>query len=130
MSSEIPKLYKQVKTTMKDSIESASSVVLTSVMWTARTTEAYLTVSGHFIEQNWQMQACSLETVRVSVQHTSRQYIPELLTNISDDWGITSKVHAVVTNNGANLVLAAQKTPLEAHSLFFTHPQLSREGLH
>lgn len=115
---------------MKDSIESASSVVLTSVMWTARTTEAYLTVSGHFIDQNWQMQACSLETVRVSVQHTSRQYIPELLTNISDDWDITSKVHAVVTNNGANLVLAVQKTPLEAHSLFFTHPQLSCEGLH
>lgn len=84
MSSEIPKLYEQVKTTLKDSIECASSVVLTSDMWTSRTTEAYLTVSGHFIDHSWKMQACTLETFHVAVQHTE-QNISELLTKISND---------------------------------------------
>lgn len=30
-----------------------------SHMWPARTTKAYLSVSGRFIEQSWQMQACA-----------------------------------------------------------------------
>ncbi len=94
MSSEIPNLYKQVKITLKDSIESACSVVLTSDMRTSRTTKAYLTVSGHLIDHNWQMQACTLETVHVAIQDTA-QNISELLTKISHDWGITSKVLAV-----------------------------------
>ncbi len=78
-------------------------------MWTARTTEAYLTVSGHFIDQNWQMQAFSLETVHVAVQHTADN-ISELLTKISDGWCITSEAHAVITDSGANMVSAVWKT--------------------
>lgn len=121
ISSEIPKLYEQVKTKLKDSIESASSVVLTSDMLTSRTTEAYFTVSGHFIDHNWRMQACTLDTVHVAVQHTA-QNISELLTKISNDWGITSKVFSVITDNGANMVSAVRKTqwkhlPCFAHTL-------------
>lgn len=119
MSTEIPKLYEQAKTTLKDSLESANSVVLTSDMWTARTTEAYLTVSGHFIDQNWQMQACTLETAHVAVQHTADN-ISELLTKITDDWNITSKVHAVITDNGANMVSAVRKTQWK-HIPCFSH---------
>ena len=121
MTGEIPKLYEQAQKTVQDSIQSASSLVLTTDMWTARTTEAYLTLSGHFIDQDWQMQSCNLATVHVAVQHTADN-ISELLTKITDEWGITSKVYAVVTDNGANMVAAVHKTcwkhiPCFSHTL-------------
>ncbi|XP_049425257.1 E3 SUMO-protein ligase ZBED1-like [Epinephelus fuscoguttatus] len=121
MTGEIPKLYEQVKKTLKDSIQSAGSLVLTSDMWTARTTEAYLTVTGHFIDKDWQMQSCNLATYHVAVQHTADN-ICELLTKITDEWSISCKIHAVVTDNGANMVSAVRKTcwkhiPCFSHTL-------------
>ncbi len=121
MTGEIPKLYEQAQKTVKDSIQSASSLVLTSDMWTARTTEAYLTLSGHFIDKDWQMQSCNLATIHVAVQHTADN-ISEILTKITDEWGITNKVHAVITDSGANMVSAVRKTcwkhiPCFSHTL-------------
>uniref|UniRef100_A0A674MNF8 BED-type domain-containing protein n=1 Tax=Takifugu rubripes TaxID=31033 RepID=A0A674MNF8_TAKRU len=108
MAGEIPKLYEQTQKTVKDSIQSASSLVLTTDMWTARTTESYLTV-------------CSLAIIHVAVQHTADN-IAELLTKITDEWGITNKIHAVVTDSGANMVSAVRKTcwkhiPCFSHTL-------------
>ncbi|TNM86597.1 hypothetical protein fugu_006827 [Takifugu bimaculatus] len=93
-------------------------------MWTARTTESYLTVSGHFIDKNWQMQSCNLATIHVAVQHTADD-IAELLTKITDEGGITNKIHAVVTDSGANMVSAVRKTcwkhiPCFSHTLNLT----------
>ncbi|XP_061734385.1 E3 SUMO-protein ligase ZBED1-like [Nerophis ophidion] len=121
MTGEIPKLYEHAQKTVKDSMQSASSVVLTTDMWTARTTEGYLTLSGHFIDKDWQMQSCNLATIHVAVQHTADN-ISELLKKTTDEWGITSKVHAVVTDNGANMVSAVRKTcwkhiPCFSHTL-------------
>lgn len=52
---KFPSYIPKEDTDIKDSTESASSVVLTGGMWTARTNEAYPTVTGHFTDQNWQM---------------------------------------------------------------------------
>ena len=65
------------------------------------------------------MQVCTLETAHVAVQHTADN-ISELLTTITDDWNISSKVHAVITDNGANMVSAVRKT-LWKHIPCFSH---------
>ena len=75
----------------------------------------------NFIDKNWQMQSCNLATINVAVQHTADN-IAELLTKITDEWGITNKIHAVVTDNGANMVSAVRKTcwkhiPCFSHTL-------------
>ncbi|XP_035799093.1 E3 SUMO-protein ligase ZBED1-like [Amphiprion ocellaris] len=67
------------------------------------------------------MQSCNLATIHVAVQHTADN-ISELLVKITDDWDITSKVHTVVTDSGANMVSAVWKTywkhiPCFAHTL-------------
>uniref|UniRef100_A0AAQ5Y0H8 BED-type domain-containing protein n=1 Tax=Amphiprion ocellaris TaxID=80972 RepID=A0AAQ5Y0H8_AMPOC len=121
MTGVLPKLYAQVRETLKDSIQSASCLALTCDMWTARTTESYLTVKGHFIDKDWQMQSCNLAAIHVAVQHTADN-ISELLVTITDDWDITSKVQTVVTDSGANMVSAVRKTywkhiPCFAHTL-------------
>lgn len=58
------------------------------------TTKAYLSVTGRFIEQSWQMQPCTPETV--AELHTADR--------ISDDWGITNNVHTLCANSGAGMV--------------------------
>lgn len=74
------------------------------------------------------MQACTLLMIYVAVQNTADN-MSELLTKVSDEWGITNKVQAVVTDNGANMV-SAVRNQLETHSMYFPYPQLICEGLY
>lgn len=68
MTDVLPKLYAQVQEKLKDCMQSASSLALTCDMWTARTTESYLTMTGHFNNKDWQMQFCHLAATHVAVQ--------------------------------------------------------------
>ncbi len=123
--SGIPKLHEQVKTTLKETTEFASSLSLTSDMWTARTTEASLTETGHLINRIGRLALLRQSMWFYSTQKTSS----DLLRKISEDWGITSKVQAVITDNGANMFSPVWKTHWK-HTLFCSHSQLSCEGLH
>ena len=120
MEGTITDLYNNCKEKVKAALQRAHSVVLTTDMWTSRTTEAYLTVSCHLID-DWQMQEFVLETCRFPGQHTADNISLEL-KRITDEWAITQKVIAVVTDNGANMVSAVHKAgwkhyPCIAHTL-------------
>lgn len=62
---------------VRASVQKASSVVLTTDMWTSVSTEAYLTVTCHLIE-NWQMREFVLETHTFHGQHTADNISLEL----------------------------------------------------
>lgn len=113
-------LFDECKDKVRASLQNASSVVLTTDMWTSVSTEAYLTVTCHLIE-NWQMREFVLETHSFHGQHTADN-ISSALKQITEEWGITEKVVAVVTDNGANMVAAVHKAgwrhfPCFAHTL-------------
>lgn len=55
------KMFSDCKGKVLEALQDASSVVLTTDMWTSLSTEAYLTVTCHII-QNWQMKEFVLET--------------------------------------------------------------------
>ncbi|KAF3689134.1 Zinc finger BED domain-containing protein 4 [Channa argus] len=76
-------------------------------MWTSRATQAYLTVTCNFVH-NWQIDGCVLEASCFYEQHIAANISSEL-KRITDDWGITDKVIAVITDNGANVVSAVHK---------------------
>ncbi|CAL9706231.1 unnamed protein product [Knipowitschia caucasica] len=89
-------------------------------MWTSRSTEAYLTVTCHFVH-NWQMVEYVLEASPFTEKHTAAN-ISSALKRITDDWGIRQKVIAVITDNGANVVAAVNMAgwthyPCFAHTL-------------
>lgn len=120
MEGTIADLYNSCKEKVKAALQCAHSVVLTTDMWTSRTTEAYWTVSCHFID-NWQMQDFVLETQCFHGQHTTDNISLEL-KRITEEWAITQKVLAVVTDNSANIVSAVHKAgwkhyPCIAHTL-------------
>lgn len=108
MKEKIPKLYEECHSRVKKAVDGANSVVLTTDIWTSRATEAYLTVSCHIIDENWQMQAYVLQTCSFQGQHNAENICSEL-KRVTQEWGITDKVQAVITDNGANFVAAVRK---------------------
>ncbi|KAK0147692.1 Zinc finger BED domain-containing protein 1 [Merluccius polli] len=95
--------YTSTKETVKAEVQKAVSVSLTADMWTSINTESYLGVTCHYISPQDEM------TTYANV---------ELL----EEWGITSKVHCMVTDNAANMALSVNlqnlyHLPCFAHTL-------------
>lgn len=113
-------MFDECKDKVRATLQNAPNVVLTTDMWTSASTEAYLTVTCHVIE-NWQTKDFVLETLIFHGQHTADNISSEL-KRITDEWGLTDKVMAVVTDNRANMVAAVHKAgwrhyPCFAHTL-------------
>ncbi len=87
MESTITDLYNSCKDEVKAALKRAHGTVLTTDVWTSRSTEAYLTVSCHFID-NWKMQEFVLGTRCFPGQHTADN-ISLQLKRITDEWAIT-----------------------------------------
>lgn len=67
------------------------------------------------------MQAYVLQTCSFQGQHSAENIYSEL-KRVTQEWGITDKVQAVITDNGANFVVAVRKAgwahyPCFAHTL-------------
>lgn len=60
----ITKLYEEIKAEVESELKSAEFVALTSDGWTSRSTERYVTVTPHFI-QEWNIKKYVLQTRRM-----------------------------------------------------------------
>lgn len=92
-------------------------VLYSQQMWTSRATGSYLSVSCHIIDENWQ--AYVLETCSFPGQYSAKTICSEL-KRVTEEWGITDNIQAVVTDNGANFV-AAKRKACWAHYPCFAH---------
>lgn len=100
------KKYTTIKEELLSSLQSISNVALTTDIWTSRTVQSYLTVTVHFIADNWVMDSKVLVTREMSERHTGI-HIAESLTEIAKDWNLDRKVVAIVHDNASNMVLAS-----------------------
>lgn len=121
MERNLPALYEDCSSRVRKAMSSVDNVVLKTDMWTPRATEAYLAVSCHIRDENWQMLAYVLETCSLPGKH-SADNICSQLTRIVEEWGIADKILSVVTDNGANMVAAVHQAgwahyPCFAHTL-------------
>ena len=106
---KLPVKYDEVKETVKNQLNIASSVCLTTDMWTSRTTQGYMTVTCHCINELWQPKSFVLETFHLHTVHTAENIAAEL-TRMGKEWNISEKVVALVMNNAANAIAAARIT--------------------
>ena len=83
----------------------AFSMALTTDIWTSMTTEAYMTVTCHFIDPNLKLQNFVLETIRFPERHTGVN-IAEKLKEVGERWGKTDKVIIVSHDQGSNMEAA------------------------
>lgn len=119
MRSSLPNKYKSTKEALEASLSAIKYVALTTDIWTSRQTEGYITVTCHFVSDDWKFRSVVLATVNFSDSHTA-EHISEQLGKIVDEWSLRPKVVGVVTDNAANCV-AAIRLPGWRHIPCFAH---------
>ena len=65
------KLYASMKEKLLVTLQS-HYVAFTSNLWTSQAVQAYLTVTAHFIIEQWVLERCFLETKEMPERHTGR----------------------------------------------------------
>ena len=83
------------------------SMALTTDIWTSMATEAYMTVTCHFIDPNGKLQNFVLERIGFPERHTGVN-IAEKLKEVGERWGITHKVIIVSHDQGSNMEAAME----------------------
>ncbi|KAJ8353306.1 hypothetical protein SKAU_G00208730 [Synaphobranchus kaupii] len=108
ITTRIEARFNESKAELKTQL-ATTNVALTTDCWSALTTESYITVTCHYIEQNWQVKSAVLLTESMSVRHTADN-LAEKLNQSMESWGLTGRVIACVHDNARNIVSAKNPT--------------------
>ena len=115
--------YAAMKHTLQESFRLCDNLALTTDIWTSRTTQAYATITVHYITEEWKIQSYVLCTCEMAERHTSIN-IATRIEEAAEMWNIDGKhVSAVVTDNTSNMsaavvdVLEWNHLPCFAHTL-------------
>lgn len=116
--------YVHEKAALKQDLKGQVAVALTCDAWTSTTTQSYLTVTGHYISEDWVLQHVVLGTKRMIGRH-SGEHIYESLASVVEDCGVEGKVAGLTSDNASNIKSAARKQQFitcdEAHVQCFAH---------
>lgn len=105
----IPALYTETKTSVLNELKSAPAVAITTDGWTSRSTESYVTITAHIIDEYFQAQSYVLQTRKLSVSHTAENLAAVLNTALIE-WHLVKdgKKPFISTDNAANIVNAVK----------------------
>ncbi|KAK1898959.1 Zinc finger BED domain containing protein 1 [Dissostichus eleginoides] len=103
----IPALYNGTKAQVMASMIQAKRVAITCDAWTSVATESYLTVTAHYISEDWQFLSHVLQTRAVYESHTGA-HVAELLSRVVEEWQLSDKDVVLVTDNASNMIAAAE----------------------
>lgn len=107
----IPQIYNEIKVEVKEKLSRADRIALTCDAWTSRATESYITLTAHYIAEDWSLSSHVLQTSIMHEGHTGSN-IAELIRSIVTEWGISGKDARLVTDNatGQHLLCHCQRT--------------------
>ncbi|XP_060761951.1 E3 SUMO-protein ligase ZBED1-like isoform X2 [Neoarius graeffei] len=108
VTSRLEARYKKKKSELKTMLTTAT-VALTTDCWTALTTESYITVTCHYIDENWQLKSAVLIMTNMSDRHTADN-LADKLNDVVETWGLSGRVTACVHDNARNIVQANNPT--------------------
>ncbi|XP_077081895.1 E3 SUMO-protein ligase ZBED1-like [Siphateles boraxobius] len=115
--------FEERKKSLKSQLESTKCVALTTDCWTALTTESYITITCHYIDEDWQVNSAVLLTQSMPSRHTAENLAAKLIDAV-ETWGLNGKVSACVHDNARNIVAANspervnwESVPCFAHTL-------------
>ena len=110
----IPGLYEKAKEDLVTKLKRASNIAITTDSWTSRATESYVTITVHFLSEDWTINNYVLQTRPLYESHTGVN-VGEVLKDCMKEWGIEEKVQAIVTDNAANMGIAAKEAGIGLH---------------
>nr|XP_023657651.1 zinc finger BED domain-containing protein 1-like [Paramormyrops kingsleyae] len=116
----VPRIYDKVKDNVKSALSSAPRVALTCDGWTSRATEVFVTITCHYVDEEWELMLHVSQTRAMHESHTGSN-IAELLKAALEEWDLVSKDPAIVTDNAANKDSIAAELAGMLHFRCFAH---------
>lgn len=99
------KLYGEVVETLKKSCETISDFSFTTDVATLANKQQYVTVTAHYIDQEWNLKHMVMAVLFASDSQT-QVYIRDLLLSVIQQRSLQKKVHYIVSDNGSNFLSA------------------------
>ncbi|WVZ50926.1 LOW QUALITY PROTEIN: hypothetical protein U9M48_002131 [Paspalum notatum var. saurae] len=103
---DLGKYFNDRRSSVHDSLQSASSIAITSNIWSGNAKEDYLSVVAHYVSKDWLEKIIGLRLIEVS--HNANN-IAERVLSVIADWGCTDKVFSVTLDNASSNVKAMDK---------------------
>ncbi|KAJ8953453.1 hypothetical protein NQ318_023572 [Aromia moschata] len=116
----IPARYEECLNDCRQLLKSVKKICLTTDCWTSVNTESFIALTGHFINDDFELQSVLLECSHLMGQHTS-QILASTINRIVTDWGLSEKVILVVSDNASNIKNAIIKDLGWKHFGCFAH---------
>ncbi|XP_075797007.1 lysine-specific demethylase 5A isoform X4 [Pelodiscus sinensis] len=103
MTLRLEKCYEACVKSLREKLDKAVTVALTTACWTALTTESYMTVTCHYIE-NWEFRCSVLQTESLADWHTAENLAAKVNT-VVERWGLAGRVLACIHDSTNNIML-------------------------
>ena len=114
------KKFLSLKEELLATLATVPCVAVTTDIWTNTSTQAYITVTAHYLTNVWRMESKVLQTHEMPERHTG-VHVSERLLKAREDWKIGNKIVAIVSDNAANMVLASHLLENWVDLLCFDH---------
>lgn len=102
----LPELYTEVRDKVMNEIGNIEAFSATTDLWSSRTTEPYISLTIHFIDDDWKLRNRCLQTAFFPDDHTGA-LIADGLKETLTAWGLDeARLMCMTTDSGANMVCA------------------------
>lgn len=120
---EIPKLHAEVRSQVEKELCDIQQYATTTDLWSSRTMDSYISLTIHFIDDEWKLCSKCLQTSYFPEDHTG-EFISQGLREALESWGLDEEgMVCITTDNGANVVKAVELND-------WTRLQCFGDGLH
>ena len=76
----IPQMYVDLKQKVSTVIKSAVCLALTTDCWTSRSTDSYISITSHFINDNFYQQLVILDTFPMCERYSAQSLLSKILS--------------------------------------------------
>ncbi|XP_063075476.1 E3 SUMO-protein ligase ZBED1-like [Engraulis encrasicolus] len=104
----IPHLYGECKAKVTSELENMEFYASTTDLWSSRTTEPYMSLTVHFVNENFELCSRCLQTTYFPTDHTGENIAAGLKECLAN-WGLNEEAQTcITTDNATNMVKAME----------------------
>ncbi len=116
----LPQLYEECRGKLENNLRNVRYFATTTDLWSSRTSEPYMSLTIHYIDEEWGLQSKCLQTAYFPDDHTA-EILSAGLEDALASWGLSEDHHVcITTDNGANIVKAVSLKKLDSPTVFWS----------
>ncbi|XP_077270177.1 E3 SUMO-protein ligase ZBED1-like [Temnothorax americanus] len=101
-------LYNEAAEQVRTTLDKVNAVAITTDAWTSKANDSYITLSAHYLDDNWIPHTVNLMTREMTESHTA-EHLQKTIREVVQEWNLTNKVTGLVHDNASNIVKAAKE---------------------